>query len=250
MMPTMLLPTSRPLDADVPMAVPVPLLLIDDDRELGELMRDYFLPQGYSMRVVGHGSTGLETALEERFALIILDVMLPGLDGFSVLRQLRKRSTTPVIMLTARVTEADRIAGLNAGADDYLIKPFGPGELLARVRAVLRRVGFSAPAPQEVIPFGTLTLLPAERQICRGEQVISLTDTEYDILEHLVRAAGRVVTRRELMTVLHQCEYAPYDRSLDVHVSHVRKKLGEDGAAIRTVRGEGYSLTASGKATS
>jgi two-component system response regulator CpxR len=225
-----------------------PLLLVDDDAELGDMMRDYLTPHGFALSAVTSGPAGLEAALAFSPALVILDVMLPGLDGFAVLRQLRKRSATPVIMLTARAMEGDRIRGLDAGADDYLTKPFGPGELLARVRAVLRRGGYVAQALAEVLTAGPIRLAPADRAAWHGGEAVPLTGTEYDILEHLVRAGGRVVSRRELMAVLHQCEFAPYDRSLDVHVSHLRKKLGAAGAAIRTVRGEGYAVSTADQA--
>lgn len=224
----------------------VPLLLVDDDTELGAMMRDYLAPHGFVLSVAATGPAGLEAALVGGPALIVLDVRLPGLDGFAVLRQLRKRVTTPVIMLTAQVLECDRVRGLDGGADDYLTKPFGPAELLARVRAVLRRAGYAPQSPAEVLVAGSVRLAPADRAAWQDGEPVSLTETEYDILEHLVRAGGRVVTRRALMAVLHQCELAPYDRSLDVHVSNLRKKLGPAGAAIRTVRGEGYAFSTSG----
>lgn len=220
------------------------VLLIDDDAELGELMAEFFAARGLALTVVTHGGRGLEAALAGGHDLVILDVMLPGLDGFALLRQLRKRGTVPVIMLTARAAEPDRVAGLDAGADDYLTKPFGPDELLARVRAVLRRLGRSPGGPDEVVRAGPVRLVPAGRSAAADGEPLALTDTEYDILEHLCRSAGRVVTRRELTAVLHQCEFAPYDRALDVHVSHLRKKLGPHGSAIRTVRGEGYLFSA------
>src|SRR5262245_48687201 len=145
----------------------VPLLLIDDDVELGEMMRECFLPEGFDLTAVVRGPAGLEAALNHSYALIILDVMLPGLDGLSLLRQLRRRSPVPVIMLTARTAEHDRIAGLDGGADDYLTKPFGPGELLARVRAVLRRAGRAAANSEELV-FGDLCISPADRSVRRG----------------------------------------------------------------------------------
>jgi two-component system, OmpR family, response regulator CpxR len=220
--------------------VSVRLLLIDDDTELGDLMRQFFAARGFDLTAETSGPRGLEAALGGGFTLVILDVMLPGLDGYGLLRQLRKRAAVPVIMLTARAAEADRVAGLDAGADDYLTKPFGPDELLARVRAVLRRAGQSHATADEALTVGPVRLAPAGRSAWCREVPLPLTDTEYDILEHLVRSAGRVVTRRELMTVLHQCDFAPYDRALDVHISHLRKKLGADAVAVRTVRGEGY----------
>ena len=222
---------------------PISLLLIDEDVELGERMREYFAPHAFAITVVTHGPTGLEAALGGEHALVILDVMVPGLDGFALLRQLRRRSMVPVIMVAARVTETDRIHGLDAGADDYLAKSFGLGELLARVRAVLRRAGRAALRGDPLVA-GPLRLASAERPVWKGDEAIVLTTTEFDILEHLVRAGGRVVARRELMAVLYQSDYAPYDRSVDVHVSHLRKKLGAAGAAILTMRGEGYSFSA------
>jgi two-component system, OmpR family, response regulator CpxR len=221
------------------------LLLIDDDIELGDLMRQFFTVHSFDVTVEPSGSRGLELALAGGFQLIILDVMLPGLDGFGVLRQLRKRVNVPVVMLTARAAETDRIAGLDAGADDYLAKPFGPEELLARVRAVLRRAGQVVASVNEVLRVGPVWIDPAGRAAWCRDQPLNLTDTEYDILEHLVRSAGRVVTRKELMTVLYQCDFTPYDRSLDVHVSHLRKKLGADSTIVHTVRGEGYLYSAS-----
>jgi two-component system response regulator CpxR len=220
------------------------LLLIDDDAELGDLMRQFFAVRGFELVVHTSGPRGLEAALGGGFTLVILDVMLPGLDGYAVLRQVRKRASVPVIMLTARTAEVDRIAGLDAGADDYLTKPFGPDELLARVRAVLRRAGQAVASPDEVLRVGPIRLAPGGRVAWCREHPLTLTDTEFDLLEHLMRSTGRVVTRRELTTVLYQVEYAPYDRALDVHVSHLRKKLGADATALRTVRGEGYLLSA------
>ncbi len=221
----------------------VRLLLIDDDAELGDLMRQFFAARGFELATEVSGPRGLETALGGGFALIILDVMLPRLDGYAVLRQVRKRADVPVIMLTARAAETDRITGLDAGADDYLTKPFSPDELLARVRAVLRRAGKPVAAPDEVLQVGPIRLAPGGRAAWCREHPLTLTDTEFDLLEHLMRSAGRLVTRRELTAVLYQVEYAPYDRVLDVHVSHLRKKLGRDGVVVRTVRGEGYRLS-------
>jgi len=159
-----------------------------------------------------------------------------------VLRQLRKRSDTPVIMLTARTAESDRVSGLNAGADDYLPKPFGPEELLARIRAVLRRVEKTG-RPLETIEAAGLKLNPLSRQVWRDGQPIELTSLEFDILELLVRSAGRIVSRDELTSAVHQRPSTPYERSLDVHISHLRKKI-ENGnqVLIRTVRGVGYQF--------
>jgi two-component system response regulator CpxR len=179
-------------------------------------------------------------ALAGGFDIILLDVMMPGLDGFDVLKQLRRRSTSPVILLTARSSKDDRINGLESGADDYLSKPFDPEELLARIRAVLRRLDRAKSAAPTTLRLHNVQLTLGTREVTRDDVRLNITSTEFDILEHLMRSAGRVVTRTELMTVLHQCEAMPYDRSLDVHISHLRKKLGPRGELIRTVRGAGY----------
>jgi two-component system response regulator CpxR len=220
------------------------ILAIEDDADLGMLMRDYFAQHQFEVEAVHDGRTGLARALEGAHDLILLDVMLPVLNGFEVLRQLRKQRSTPVIMLTARTEQPDRIAGLNAGADDYLPKPFGPEELLARIRAVLRRVGHPDTASTQPMVMGGLTLDPQVRQVCSRSQALELTSIEFDILELLMRAAGRTVSRDEISAALHQRRATPYERSLDVHISHLRKKLGgAGGCSIRSVRGAGYYLS-------
>jgi len=216
---------------------------VEDDTELTSLMTDYFAQHGFAIEAVHDGRTGLARSLEGRHDLIILDVMLPVLDGFELLRQLRKRSTTPVIMLTARTAQRDRIAGLNAGADDYLPKPFGPEELLARIRAVLRRTGHTETVPPQTVEAGGVRLDPLTRQAIFRDEPLDITSIEFDILEVLVRAAGRTVTRDELTTVLYKRPATPYERALDVHISHLRKKLECDGhSSIRTIRGVGYQF--------
>jgi two-component system response regulator CpxR len=205
-------------------------------------MTDYFGQHGFDVEAVHDGRTGLARALEGAFDLILLDVMLPVLDGFELLRQLRKRIATPVIMLTARTSQYDRIAGLNSGADDYLPKPFGPEELLARIRAVLRRTGHTDTAPPQIIEAGDLRLNPT-REVWRQNELVEVTSIEFDILEVLARSAGRTVTRDELTAVLYQRRATPYERSLDVHISHLRKKLERDERSlIRTIRGVGYQF--------
>jgi two-component system response regulator CpxR len=226
------------------------ILLIEDDTDLCCLMSDYFAEQGFRMEAVHDGRQGLARSLDGAFDLIILDVMLPALDGFEVLRQLRKRSETPVIMLTARTAEGDRVAGLNSGADDYLPKPFGPEELLARIRAVLRRVEKVGASPQ-TIEAGGVKLNPRSGQAWCRDEPLELTTLEFDILEILVRAAGRTVSRDELTGALHQRRSTPYERSLDVHISHLRKKIEwGNQVLIRTVRGEGYRFTVGEEAES
>ena len=217
------------------------ILLVDDDSELCSLMADFFAGREFSLEAVHDGRRGLARALEPGFDLIILDVMLPVLNGFELLAQIRRRSAVPVIMLTARTEQRDRIAGLNAGADDYLPKPFGPEELLARIRAVLRRSGHAAGAGLRTIEAGGLRLNPQTREVWRDNERIEITSTEFDILDLLARSCGRVVSRDELSAALYQRETTPYERSLDVHMSHLRKKLEHGGRAlIRTVRGVGY----------
>jgi two-component system response regulator CpxR len=217
------------------------LLLVDDDRELCDLMAVFFSRHGCRLDVAHEGRRGLARALEGGFDLILLDVMMPGLNGFEFLRQLRRRSDIPVIMLTARTAQEDRIVGLDSGADDYLPKPFGPEELLARIRAVLRRAGPRSGAPPAVLESGGLRLDSGTREVRLHDRRIEVTSIEFDLLECLVRAAGRAVSREELAAVLYQREPNPFERSIDVHVSHLRKKLEPEGLSlIRTVRGVGY----------
>jgi len=219
------------------------ILLIEDDVELTLLMTDYFRQFDFEVEAAHDGRTGLARALEGAHDLVILDVMLPVLDGFEVLRQLRKRSTVPVIMLTARVAGPDRVAGLNSGADDYLPKPFGPEELLARIRAVLRRTARPISGNASIEAAG-LRLDPDKRLATYRGKPLEVTAFQFDILEILVRAAGRTVSRDELAAALHQRPASPFERSLDVHISHLRRKLERDGETpIRTVRGAGYQFS-------
>jgi two-component system, OmpR family, response regulator CpxR len=222
-----------------PAAKPRSVLVVDDDTHLCALMRQFFAPYDFRIEVVHDGRRGLARALESQFDLVILDVMLPVIDGFEVLRQLRKRSAVPVIMLTARTEQEDRVAGLNAGADDYLPKPFDPEELMARMRAVWRRAGKSVAAETGSLNAGPLRVELDTRTAFGNDLPLTLTAVEFDILELLIRAAGRVVSRDELAASVLQREFTPYDRSVDVHISHLRKKL-EGVALIQTVRGAGY----------
>ncbi len=217
------------------------ILLIDDDSALATLMSEYFAGHGFQLNSAPDGREGLGQALGGRYDLVILDATLPTLDGFEVLRQLRRRSDVPVIMLTARTHQQERIAGLEAGADDYLPKPFAPGELLARVRAVLRRAGHLMRSPRGVVQVGDIRLNPGTRTVSRGDEPIALTSIEFDILDLLMRSAGRIVSRDQIAAILYQRETTPYERSVDVHVSHLRKKLEQsERSLIRTVRGVGY----------
>jgi two-component system response regulator CpxR len=221
------------------------LLLVDDDAELCALMLDFFSQHGFRVESAYDGRRGLARALEGGFDLVLLDVMLPGLDGFEVLHQLRRQSSMPVIMLTARTEQADRISGLNAGADDYLPKPFGPEELLARIRAVLRRASQARLRPPRALEAGSLRLDSATRQVWRDSARLELTSIEFEILSLLMRSAGRSVSRDEIAGILYHREAMPYERAIDVHVSHLRKKLEHQGhSMIRTVRGVGYLFCA------
>ena len=217
------------------------ILMVDDDEGLCELVREFLGREGYDVTTVHDGASGLGAAVEGGFVLVILDVMLPVLDGFTVLRQLRRQSNVPVIMLTARAAEHDRISGLGEGADDYLVKPFSAAELLARIRAVLRRTLQRPDTTLSVVQVGDLRVDPLNRAVSFHGKPIELTPTEFTILEVLMRAVGRIVSRDELTGVLYQRQSTPYERSLDVHVSHLRRKLEDVGwTAIRTVRGQGY----------
>jgi DNA-binding response OmpR family regulator len=207
------------------------------------MMREFFSEMGHRLECAYNGRDGLARALQTTYDLIVLDVMLPMISGFTVLQQLRRRTVVPVIMLTARVHRQDRIQGLNTGADDYLLKPFDPDELLARIRAVLRRAGRMEHDAESLKVFGDLRVNLQTREIWCGKKNVELTALEYDILHLLIKATGRVVAREEISASLLEREPTPYDRALDVHISHLRRKLDAAGNLIRTVRGVGYVFT-------
>lgn len=220
------------------------LLLIDDDQELAQLIREYLGGHGFVVEAAHDGTQGLAKALAGGHQLVLLDGMLPGLDGLEVLRQLRRRSAVAVIMLTARSAPQDRIAGLDTGADDYLAKPFTPEELLARVRAVLRRTQQGAGSKPEALQIGRLKLDASQREAWLSNEACHLTSLQFEILEHLMRNAGRAVSRDELTAILHQRESTPFERWLDVHISQLRKKIeADDLTRIHTVRGVGYMFS-------
>ena len=226
------------------------LLVIDDDTELCELLSDYLKPEGFQVTPVHDGRQGLEEALSRagEYDLIVLDIMLPSMNGFEVLQRLRTQIDTPVLMLTARDEEVDRIVGLEMGADDYLPKPFNPRELVARARAILRRTKDRQeknqdPFTPEKIIVGDIELDMGTRVVRRDGVRLELTSVEFNILEMLLRAAGHVVTREELAEGVLGRTLTVYDRSVDVHLSSLRKKLGHkygDTERIKTVRGVGY----------
>jgi len=217
------------------------VLLIDDDLELCTMMREVFAQNGHVLESAQDGRTGLDRAMREAFDIVLLDVMLPAVNGFSVLQQLRRSRTLPVIMLTARAHRDDKIEGLNTGADDYVTKPFDPTELLARIGAVLRRSATLANR-EPVRQFNGLEINVPAREVHADGRIIELTGLEFDILELLTRQANRPVPRDELSLLLGRAP-SPYDRALDVHVSHLRDKLRARDL-IRTVRGVGYMFAA------
>ena len=218
------------------------LLLIDDDAELCALLGEFLKREGFTVDCEHEGNRGLERAGQPGVDLVVLDVMLPGIDGFEILRRLRAHSKVPVIMLTARGEDVDRIVGLEIGADDYLAKPFNPRELAARIRAILRRYEARPAAPAGRIEVNGIVLDPANREVYSGGKPIELTTFEFDILEMLMRSAGRVLSRDALMENFYNRKATPFDRSIDMHISHLRKKLERGESIIKTIRGVGYQL--------
>ena len=222
------------------------VLIVDDDVELCELVSEYLGGEGFEVETVHDGNEGLKRALSGDHVLIVLDIMLPGMNGLDVLRNLRKQSRIPVLILTARGDDVDRIVGLEIGADDYLPKPFNPRELMARVRAILRRAHGDTQAAGEKVSVGDVELDPASRVVRRAGDPVELTSVEFALLEALMRAAGQVVTRETLAQNVLGRRFMPYDRSIDVHVSKLRRKLGDqsaDAERIKTIRGVGYVFT-------
>jgi|SwirhisoilCB1_FD_contig_111_565190_length_1352_multi_2_in_0_out_0_2 two-component system, OmpR family, response regulator CpxR len=222
------------------------VLIVDDDSELGELLGEYLLNEGLSLEFAQDGNTGLKQALTGQYALVILDVMLPGLNGFEVLRQLRAQSHVPVLMLTARGDDIDRIVGLEIGADDYLAKPFNPRELVARVHAILRRAHNSiedGSFESDTLVVGDVELDSRARVVRRDGELIEMTTAEFDLLRVLLHGAGQVVPREQLFQEVLGREFAVFDRSIDNHVSSLRRKLGArvNGVdRIKSVRNVGY----------
>jgi DNA-binding response OmpR family regulator len=222
------------------------ILAVDDDAGLTEMLAEYLQPEGFTLDAAHDGQTGVDRILAGGYALVILDLMLPGLGGLEVLRRVRRQSQVPVILLTARQATTDRILGLEIGADDYLPKPFDPRELVARVRSVLRRarpgVGGGG-AVGEFFAADDVTLDTGKREARRGGELLELTSAEFDLLRTLLAAAGRPVSREQLFQDVLDREFAAYDRSIDNLVSSLRRKLGpdaQDGERIKTVRNVGY----------
>jgi DNA-binding response OmpR family regulator len=223
------------------------LLVIDDDVKLCRLIADYLEPLGYRVTAAHNGPDGVVSATGREWHAIILDYMLPGMDGLEVLRRIRQKSTAPVLMFTARGDEADRIVGLEMGADDYLPKTFSPRELLARLRAVTRRgrAPDTSVAPPAEIVVGNLRICADTRTAVIGDRPLTLTPVEFDLLLCLAKARGRVKTRDALLEEIRDRDYEVFDRSVDVHISALRRKLGDDPKSpryIRTLRSAGYML--------
>ncbi len=222
------------------------VLVIDDDRKLCRLIRDYLEPLGYDITAVHTGPEGLTSATSEPWQAVILDVMLPGLDGFDVLKGIRRHNDVPVLMLTALGEEADRIVGLEIGADDYLPKTFSTRELLARLRAVMRRSARTRPETRaEELAVGPLRINPSAHTAALDDKPLVLTAVEFDLLASLARSRGRVKTREQLLEEVRTRNYDVFDRSIDVHIAALRRKLGDDAKEprfIRTIRAVGYML--------
>ncbi len=222
------------------------VLLVDDDVELCEMLRTYLVNEGFEVDAVHDGDAGLERGSSGRYDLIVLDVMMPGRGGFDVLRGLRPKVSTPVLMLTARGEDVDSIVGLELGADDYLAKPCNLRVLTARARAILRRAGGAGRDPEaspEVLELDDLAIHLGSRTVTRGERAVDTTSTEFSVLEALARDAGQVVTKAELSERALGRKLSRHDRSLDMHVSNLRRKLGPTHGGeerIKTVRGVGY----------
>ena len=221
------------------------VLIVDDDVELCRLLAERLGTEGFVIETVHDGPRGLERALSMEHALVVLDLMLPGMGGLDVLRQLRVQSPVPVLILTARGEDVDRILGLEIGADDYVPKPFNPRELIARIRAILRRT-VRAPGSAAPLVVGDLRINPAAREVWLNDVQVGLTSVEFTLLEALLRDAGHVLTREQLTETVLGRKLGPFDRVIDVHVSNVRKKLGpaRGGERIKAVRGSGYLFVA------
>jgi DNA-binding response OmpR family regulator len=218
------------------------VLIIDDDVELCRLLAERLSSEDFSIETIHHGQRGLERVLSQDYALVILDLMLPGMKGLDVLRHVRERSAVPVLILTARGEDVDRILGLEIGADDYLPKPFNPRELIARIHAILRRTHYSRKGTAPLV-VDDVRLDRTAREAWVNKKRIDLTSAEFSLLETLLDHAGQVVTREHLTEVVLGRKLGPFDRVIDVHVSNVRRKLihaSDAGERIKAIRGSGY----------
>lgn len=219
------------------------ILIIDDDSKLIELLTEYLQGYGYSVKSLPSGDRALETLKSQNPAIVILDVMMPGKDGLEVLREIRHENSTPVIMLTAKGEDTDRIVGLELGADDYIAKPFNPRELLARIKAVLRRSGEKNHSTRKKLSAGGITLNPVRQTLEIEEDSIELSHTEFRLLGALMENCDKALTRDDLMTLVWGKDFTAFDRSIDVHISKLRsllKPYPSHEKRIRTVWGTGY----------
>jgi two-component system alkaline phosphatase synthesis response regulator PhoP len=220
------------------------ILVIEDEPQIAALVRDYLEHAGFAVVLAGDGAAGLAAARSRRPEAVVLDLGLPAIDGLDIIRALRRDSSVPIVVLTARGDEADRVAGLELGADDYVVKPFSPRELVARIRAVLRRVEASA-SPAERVVAGDLVVDVSRRRVSVAGRTVELTPTEFELLATLAREPGRVFTRGQLLDAVHGFSLETYERAIDGHVKNLRRKLEpEPGGSryLRTVHGVGYAL--------
>ena len=219
------------------------ILVVEDEMKIARVVRDYLERAGFDVIVVGDGEAALASARANRPDLVVLDLGLPGMDGMDVARSLRRNHETPIVMVTARGDETDRIVGLELGADDYVVKPFSPKELVARVRAVLRRSGVANAAGEAPIHVGDVRIDPSRLRVTAGHRTIELTPTEFQLLATLAREPGRVFTRGQLLDAIHGVAFASYERAIDAHMKNIRKKLEPEPGRPRyvlTVHGVGY----------
>lgn len=223
------------------------ILVVDDEPKIVQLVRDYLETSGFGVHVARDGKTALAMAHIEKPDLIVLDLGLPGLDGLDVTRELRKTQNTPIIMLTARSEETDKLVGLELGADDYITKPFSPKELVARVRALFRRIENHAGDAQQIIHAADLTLDVARMRVTSPAKAIEeFTPTEFELLAAMARYPGQIFTRAQLLNVVHGVAFESYERAIDAHIKNIRRKLGSDAnqtAYILTMYGVGYKFT-------
>jgi len=232
-----------------PADLPGPVLIVEDDRNTAALVATYLEREGFATQQVHDGAEALDLARRRPPGFVVLDVMLPGADGWELCRELRKFSDVPILMLTAREEEIDRVLGLSLGADDYVVKPFSPRELVERVKAILRRAR-PAPTADAILACGGLVLDDARHRVTRDGRPVELTAVEYKLLQALMRSPGRVFSRDELLGRLYAHGETVVDRVIDVHIGHLRQKLGDNPAAprfIRTVRGFGYRFAEEGE---
>ena len=223
--------------------MPKKILVIDDEQKIVEICQDYLKASGFEVVSAGDGLQGLALARREKPDLIVLDLMMPGIDGLDVCRNLRREGNTPIIMLTARVEESDKLVGLELGADDYITKPFSPRELVARVRVVLRRAG--GDPTSDIIRVGEVSLDRTRFEVTLPDKTIQLTPTEFEILATLMRQPGRIFSRPQLLTAVHGIAFESYERAIDSHIRNLRRKLetaAGESRYIFTVHGVGYKF--------